>query len=110
MTHSAAVTFDAVITLHKRPPRGRRSFSGREADAVAAVRAAVEAMEGACSIDVEAYSFPTQLDDLVVLYPQDQYDRLQGWELETLHRKVEEVALAALQDVGLPYWARTRLS
>lgn len=101
----STVAFDAIITLHKSHLVAA-GLSGRDADAVAAIRTAVEAIDGACEIDVAAYSFPTQLTDWVVLYPKGHGDRLQTQGSLALYQEVEKVALAALQAVGPPYWQR----
>ncbi|MGD0107697.1 MAG: hypothetical protein ABSC06_27210 [Rhodopila sp.] len=97
------IAFDAIITLHKWHLVAA-GLSGRETDAVAAVQSAVERMDGACAIDVATYSFPIQSADWVVLFPKGQSDRLRTPQSRKLQRRVEEVALAALQSVGPPYW------
>jgi hypothetical protein len=99
----STVAFDAVITLHKRHLVAA-GLSGRDADAVAAVRTAVEAIEGACAIDVETYPFPIRSVDWVVLFPKGESDRLRTLQSGALQRRVEDVALAALESVGPPYW------
>jgi hypothetical protein len=97
----STIAFDAVITLHKRHIVAA-GLSGRDADAIDAVRTAVEAMDGAAIIDVETYPFPTRLADWVVLYPKVDVDAL---SMQTLRQSVQMIALEALQAVGQPYWA-----
>jgi hypothetical protein len=61
--------FDAVITLNDHH-LAAAGLTGRKAEAVAAVRQAVERMDGAGWIDVEAQYFPPHLAGWVVVYPR----------------------------------------
>jgi hypothetical protein len=94
--------FDATITLndHHHPAAG---LTGRKAEAVAAVRGAVERMDGAHWIGVDAQSYPPELPGWVIVYPR-------GWCVtpdtpewrDVLHR-VETVVTAALVAAGAPF-------
>jgi hypothetical protein len=60
--------FDATITLNDHH-LAAAGISINPAEAVAAVRRAVECMAGAGWIDVEAHSYPVKLPGWVILYP-----------------------------------------
>jgi hypothetical protein len=61
--------FDAVITLNDHHLEAA-GLTGRKGEAVAAVRQAVERMDGAGWIDVEIQSYPPGLPGWAVVYPR----------------------------------------
>jgi hypothetical protein len=61
--------FDATITLNDHHLEAA-GLSGCKAQAAAAVREAVERMDGAGWIDVEAQSYPPDAAGWVIVYPQ----------------------------------------
>ncbi len=80
--------FDAVITLNDH----HIALSGLSgAEAIAAVRRAVEAMPGARQVRVEAESYPLHLPGWVLVYPIRR-----GRSSYPLRRAVEDKATAAL--------------
>jgi hypothetical protein len=91
-------SFDATITLndHHLAIAGR---STPKADAVAAVRMAIEQMDGAGWIDVEAQPFPPELAGWVILYRPGRSDRPDTPAWRALSQRVEEGAVAALRAV-----------
>jgi hypothetical protein len=94
--------FDAVITIgdHHLAPAG---LAGRRSEAVAAVRTAVERMDGAGWIDVEAQSYPPELPDWVIVYPRGRSNIPDTPAWRELRRQVEAVAAAALVAAGAPF-------
>ena len=92
-------SFDATITLNDHH-LATVGLSARRAEAVVAVRKAVQDMDGAGWIDVEAQPFPPDLDCSVILYPSGRSDRFDTPAWQTLHQKVEQTALAALRAAG----------
>ena len=94
-------SFDATITLNDHH-LATVGLSSRKAEAVVAVRTAVECMDGAGWIDVEAQPFPPDLDCSEILYPSGRNDRLDTPAWRTLHQRVEETALSALRAAGTP--------
>ena len=94
--------FDATITLcdHHLAAAG---LSDCKAEAVEAVRQAVDRMDGAGWIDVEAQSYPPHCQGWVIVYPRGHCitpHSPQGWELQ---HQVEAVAMAAMVAVGAPF-------
>ena len=83
--------FDATITLddHHLDTAG---LSDREAEATAAVREAVERMEGAGWIDVEAQSYPPELPGWVIVYPRGRCFTPDTPVWRALQHQVETVA------------------
>ena len=69
--------FDACITLNDHH-LAAAGLSGREAEAVAAVRQAVEKMAGGGGIDVEAHSYPATLPGWVILHRRSRRTRYAG--------------------------------
>ena len=96
MTHPA---FDATITLNDHH-FATTGLSGSEA--AATVRQAVERMDGAGWIDVEAQSYPAGLPGWVILYPPGRAAAPGTSEWRDLQRRIEMVATAALAVVGVP--------
>ncbi len=71
----ATTRFDATITLNDHR-LGMAGMSDRRDEAVAAVRQAVERMDGAGWIDVEALDYPAHIPGWVILYPVGSASRL----------------------------------
>jgi hypothetical protein len=94
--------FDATITLndHHLVSTG---LTDRPAEAVAAVRRAVERMGGAGWINVEAQSFPPHIPGWVTLYVAGQGAPPDTPEWRELQRSVEKTATAALVAAGVPF-------
>ena len=93
--------FDAVITLndHQLDAAG---LTGRAGEA-AAVRQAIERMDGAGWIDVEAQSYPPGLPGWVVVYPRGRCSTPQTPAWCERRRQVEAAATAALMVAGAPF-------
>jgi hypothetical protein len=92
--------FDATITLNDHHLE-RSGLSAPEA--VAAVRQAVERMDGAGWIDVEAHSYPASLPGWVILYSRGQSAKSDTSAWRNLQREVETIATAALVGAGAPF-------
>jgi hypothetical protein len=94
-------SFDASITLndHHLAMAGR---STPKADAVAAVRMAIEQMDGSGWIDVEAQPYPPEMAGWVILYRPGRSDRPDTAAWRALSQRVEENAVAALRAVEGP--------
>jgi hypothetical protein len=85
--------FDATITLHD----GHLAMAGLSGpEAAAAVRRAVQGMEGAGWIDVEALSYPPHLPGWVVIFPAGRSGTPKELVWRDLLCQVEAVATAAL--------------
>jgi hypothetical protein len=96
MTQAA---FDATITLNDHH-LATSGLSGPEA--VAAVRHAVECMDGAGWIDVEAQSYPATLPGWVILHPPGLFAAPDTSDWRDLQHTVEAMATAALAGAGTP--------
>jgi hypothetical protein len=92
-------SFDAAIMLNDHH-LAMVALSTRKADAVAAVWTAIERMDGAGWVVVEAQSHSPELEDWVTLSPRGRSDMPDRPEWRALRQKVEEIALAALRAVG----------
>jgi hypothetical protein len=94
--------FDATITLNDHH-LAAAGLTSRKAEAVEAVRQAVERMDGAHWIGVDAQSYPQELPGWVIVYPRGWCvtPDTPEWE-EVLHR-VEAVVTAALVAAGTPF-------
>jgi len=68
-TALATADFDATITL-KDQHLAAAGLTGRKAEAVEAVREAVERMDGAHWMGVDAQSYPPVLPGWVIVYPR----------------------------------------
>jgi hypothetical protein len=77
-------------------------MSDRPADAVDAVRQAVQRITGAGWIDVEALSYPPAIPGWVILYEPGRGSAPDITEWRDLHREVEAMATAALVGAGKP--------
>jgi hypothetical protein len=100
--HSRTMTsdhFDAVITIgdHHLEAVG---LAGHADKAVAAVREAVERIDGAGWIDVEALSFPPALPGWVIVYPRGRANTPATPDWEERLRQVEATAANALAVIG----------
>ena len=98
----SAHAFDATITIgdHHLAATG---LEGRRADAVAAVRAAVEQMDGAHWIDVEAQNYPPQCSGWLIVYPQGQCITPDSSAWRDLRHRVEQIATAVMIALGTPF-------
>ena len=94
--------FDAVITIgdHHLATAG---LTGRSGEAAAAVREAVQRIDGAGWIDVEAQSYPPGLTGWVIVYPPGRSSTPHTREWCELRRQVEATATAALIVAGAPF-------
>ncbi len=78
--------------------------TGRKTEAVEAVRQAVERMEGASWIGVEAQSYPPpELPGWVILRTPGRSDAPDTAAWRELVRRAEDVATAALLVAGAPF-------
>jgi hypothetical protein len=95
------ITFDACIMINDHH-LATAGLTGRRAEAVAPVRTAVQGMDGAGWIDVEAQYFPPHQAPWVVLYECCRSNTPDTPAWQTLQRMAEEVATAALPP--LAFW------
>jgi hypothetical protein len=94
--------FDSTITLNDHH-LAATGLSDRRADAVEAVRVAVEWMNGAGWIDVEAQSNPPSCHGWVIVYPRGHSITPETAEWRALRHRVEAVAMAAMTAAGTPF-------
>ena len=92
--------FDATITLNDHHLESA-GLTGRHAEAVVAVRQAVEAMSGAGWIDVEAQTWPPDTPVWVILYPRGPGSAPDTPEWRALRDQVKREATSALLIAGL---------
>ncbi len=95
-------TFDATITLNDHHPSSAGMFD-RPADAVAAVRSAVQRIAGAERIDVEADSYPPSLPVWVTLHQPGRGSAPDTAKWRDLQRQVGMMATVALVGTGKPF-------
>jgi hypothetical protein len=100
--HRPWMDFDATITLNDHH-LAAASLTDRPAEAVAAVRRAVERMPGAGWINVEAHYFPPHTPGWVTLYLASHGAPPDTPEWQELQRSVERVAKAALVAAAVPF-------
>jgi hypothetical protein len=96
MTHGG---FDATITLNDHH-LAKAGLTAHADAAVAAVRRAVETMDGAGWIGVAAQSYPPELPGWVILYPRGRGGTPDTPAWHELRCKVEAVVSAALLAAG----------
>jgi hypothetical protein len=94
--------FDAVITLNDHH-LAKAGLTERRSEAVAVVRSAVERMDGAGWIDVEAQSYPPELPGWVILYRRGRGERPDTPAWRKLRHQVEQTATDALMAAGAPF-------
>jgi hypothetical protein len=103
LAHNAGMTragFDAMITLNDRH-LAAAGLTGHPAEAVAAVRRAVQRVDGAGYIDIEEQSGrPPHWPGWVAVYPLGRSITPDTPEWRELRHAVEAVALAALTSAG----------
>jgi hypothetical protein len=94
------IPFDATITLNDQ----HLEWSGLSAAAaVAAVRQAVERMDGAGWIDVEAQSYPASLPGWVGLHPPASFAAPDTSDWQDLRKSIETIATAALKGIDTSF-------
>ena len=97
-----SLDFDATITLndHHLAVAG---LSDRRAAVVEAVRQAVDRMEGAGWIDVEALSYPLGCQGWVIVHPCGHCRTPDTLHWRELRHQVEAVAMAAVAAARAPF-------
>jgi hypothetical protein len=99
MTHRG---FDAAITQNDHH-LATAGMADRPTEAGAAVRRALDRMDGAGSIDVEAQSYPANLPGLVILFPPGRAVAPDTPEWRDRRGNVELLVTAALIGAGVPF-------